>query len=60
MLIMPQMYVLWRFQIWLKLHVKWGIFVSKQEEINIWRGTQRVGYGQFFSTKLSGNHIDTY
>jgi hypothetical protein len=37
---------------------KMGHFVS-EEKINIWR-TQRVGYGEFFSTKLSGNHIDTY
>ncbi len=46
MLIMPHMYVLWRLQIWLKLHVKWGHFVS-EEQFKIWR-TQRVGYGDFF------------
>jgi len=29
-------------------------------EIACKMGHQRVGYGDFFSTKLSGNHIDTY
>ena len=59
MLIMPQMYVLWRLQIWLKAEIacNMGRFVS-EEQFNIWR-TQRVGYVEFFSTKLLGNHIGT-
>jgi hypothetical protein len=31
---MPQMYVLWRLQIWLKLQCKMGHFVS-EEQFNI-------------------------
>ena len=42
----------------IEIACKMGHFVSA-EQFNIWR-TQRVGFGQFFSTKLSGNHIDTY
>ena len=45
--IMPQINVLWYLQIWLKLHVKWGILLVRNNSI-------------FFSTKLSGNHIDNY
>jgi len=33
MLIMPQMYELWRLQIWLKLQVKWGILVVRNNSI---------------------------
>jgi len=33
MLIMPQMYVLWCLQIWLKLHVKWGILFVRNNSI---------------------------
>jgi hypothetical protein len=45
------MYVLWRLQKWLKLHVKQGILLARS---NSMLRTQRVGSAQFFSMKLSG------
>ena len=54
---MTHMYVLWRLQKWLKLHVK-GHFVSAKHFYVL--RTQLVGSAQFISMKLSGCHIGTY
>jgi hypothetical protein len=51
------MHVLWLLKNGLKIACKMGHFVSVKR-FNVW-GTQRVGSGQFFPTKLSGNHIGT-
>ena len=55
---MIHMHLLWLLKNRLKIACKMGHFVSVKR-FNVW-GKQRVGSGQFFQTKLSGNHIDTY
>jgi hypothetical protein len=54
---MIHMHVLCLLKNGLKKACKMGNFVSVKH-FHVW-GTQRVGSGQFFSTKLSGFHIDT-
>jgi hypothetical protein len=51
------MYVIWCLQIWLKLHGKWGILLVRNSSIFDVPNGLVMG---IFSTKLSGNHIDTY
>ena len=54
---MIHMHVLWLLKNGLKIACKSGHFVSVKR-FNVW-GKQQVGSGQFFPTKLSGNHIGT-